>query len=924
MTSPHNFISIMMVLSVALFSSAGATDLVKIMAPTNPFDKGPKVWCNYLEAFLFDEFKRCGTCLFRNKSTKESCRNSTFKQCVQGILLSLHLYILSAGNNHSFYQIIVQKFCLCKVCKADRCLKDKLILITEPVGTIILREYLNNVQPLFLSSFEDYALKFKDYHERLMHKMVDFPNPGNSLKKKPKLYKFAWWMKMDHRLSTKFAFALINIKHGYQGACSEFHRFVVVSGDKSQGESKFVFCGLLTPFSLFPLGDVVKLSLICLQPSDFSTSNSGSNMCWTTNKVDAQFTLVDHKVVISHPVNMPVTVVQEKILLAEMYHLVSFVISVNMRFNIVFKLLSNAYCTHKIFDGPGSLHDSLKLNEHEYTTKTFQAFLSSVCHRDFMFNHFHNETFLINQIHYKGIEISPAKSFLTEKYFVTIGKQMTHFNLSSFDTHAGTIVEHLVVPKNFKVKITLKTIKFTGYHSPECSFGGIAFLDNVELLSSCENISYGTTFGHDILSTYQELFVVIFWYKILGKITVHFDVQRTLCNKVHLDPCSLQTFCSLSSNTPMLCDQHLTNVSSPSAIFKYHSGRTNFVDRMFTFSTKQKDNTQILFSLQINSSCLVIQVWSKFRSTLNGRTDCHFNLESDNQNMFTTDIEHHIKVSIPSQTYETGYVYYPVNMVDADKIVINNIKECKFTAFMTRGTKCYFTTTRYAGKPLFFTIDIGMPPHYSSSWFDIRLTSKKRTQKKENFPIGTQKICVNNFKIQLGTHLMNSIGNQTEISHAIFFLSLSSKHNGRSDICSVFAEGIGWNKNQQIAQKTQNHLLCFCTTFREVNEASLFFPFKNMDIKPAVPNLFLYIRSIESQKLSGRGILSKKCITVHSHVPSYLCKNNSMVSVRGEKEMNIYVEVFKKNQNISWQQASNICDELDGHLPQLHDTAAVE
>ncbi len=916
-TCPPKFVCTMMVfLSVVLFSSARAKDLVKILPPTNPFDKGPKVWFNYLKSFLFHEFKGSGKYLFGDKSSlHEGWRSSSVKQSVQVILFDLYSHILSAENISSFYQKAIQRFCLCKVCKADRCLKDKFLLITEPVGSIILKKYLENIHPHFLSSFEDYKLKFKDFYTRVAHQLTSLFNAQDSLKRKPKLYKFAWSMKLDKRLSTKFAFTLINIKHGFQGTCSEFHRFVVISGDKSQGGSKFVFCGLHTPFSLFPLGYVIKLLLICHQPSDFSPHNDGSNMCWTTNEVDAQFTLVDHKMVISQSVNVPVAAVQlkEKMALVQMYFVVSFVVCVSKRFNILFKLLPNLNCTHNIFNGPGSLHDSLKLNENEYTTKTFQAFLCLVCQQNYVFNHLHNETFLINEIHYKAIAIPTAKSFLT------IRKQMTPFNISSFDAHAGTIVEHLVVAQNFKAKITLKTRNFTGYHSPKCCFGGIAFLDNVELLTSCENISYGKTFGHDILSSNHELYLVVFWYKVLGKITVHFNVENTMCNKVHLDPCSLQMFCSPGSNKQHLCNLSLARVSSSLGKFKYGSG--SFVDHMIAMPSL---DTLISFTSHSNISCFIIQVWSKDTIIFNKRTDCFFTLQDDNQSILTSDIEHHIKVLIPPDTYETGYVYYPIRLIDADKIVTNNRQECEFNIFMTRGTKCYFTTTRYAGKPQFFAIEIGMPPHYSSSWIDIRITFNKRTNKKEIFPIGTQKIVVKNYIIQLKSQLVHSVENQTETSHMMFFLSASSKHKHSSDFFSVFLEGIGWRSTEATPKHPAFHFLCFCTTIEEVNEASLFFPFKYIDIKPPVPNLILYIRSIKLQTLFGRYIVSKKCDTLHPHIHSFFCKNISIVSVRGAIEIKFFVQVFTKNPKISWQHASNICEEFDGYLPQLHDTAALE
>ncbi len=881
-------------LSLAFFTSYEVHDLIKDLSASNPFDKGPKVWTNYVEAFLFHQFE-----------TYQHKQMFIFTQLIQNLPL---FHMLSVNKECCSKEI--ERLCLCKLCRRQGCLKDKGIVLRSPVGYFVLTEYLGKIQPHYVSSFDDYQLKFKENYERSMHGITRLHNMNleDYLKRKPKLFVFAWNLLLNQTLSVKFVFTLINIRYGYHGACSDFHKFQVMSNSETTGnQTMFEYCGLFAPFALFPPGKTIHLQLICHQAADVSPHNDGSNMCWVLNELEALFTVIDKGLVVSQSIKVYPTRVQEmeSIVLAQTNFLVSYLIQVNKRYRIVLKPGSSQHCVQRAFDGPGSSHNILQLEPHQHKTKTFQAFISVICSND-------KESQVKSQIHFKSDEIIPSHSFIQHR------EDWTLPDLCTPDTFGSSVV-HLTAPDKFKVKVTVKSVRFTGQYSSKCVFGGISFLEenDIQIKSLCKSTSENSTLGQNIYSSAQQLYLVVFWYSVLGNITGNLSVEKTNCNNKHIDPCPINIFCSPNSKALHLCHQYLSNVSSDKATFKKMMNTKSLLGHIFGASKEIKNDVQVSYTLHTNT-CFVIQVWPDPVNILNLRGDCFFSLWNKLLLDFAADVHHHVKVNIPIPPYETGYVYFPKYYVSAEKLSVVTPTICTNLAFMTRGTNCYFVTTEaiYAGQSSRFVLEMGMPPHYTSSWTDLKVVFDKRSHDMKNFPFDTKRVLLQSTEIFLASLLLPHNTNVTGDTHILFFINITSERRVEHAYKVKF-EGKGVTMTLSIVHQ----ILCFCSAFGEVNEVAFFVPFKSMMVAPFVPHSTLYLRPVNATFQSSHSL---GCKMNYSEFHSYSCENYSSIAFQGRRLHKKYFKLHNRIQKVSWEDASKMCEKLKAKLPMFHDPADLE
>ena len=93
------------------------------------------------------------------------------------------------------------------------------------------------------------------------------------------------------------------------------------------------------------------------------------------------------------------------------------------------------------------------------------------------------------------------------------------------------------VPRNFHVNVTIETLSHSGPNTGYCKYGGLSIYDNVtnitqEVLLLCTPLS--TQLKHVIVSSAENLFLILYSYWPYSKIMLNVKIQPSVCKGVHV------------------------------------------------------------------------------------------------------------------------------------------------------------------------------------------------------------------------------------------------------------------------------------------------------------------------------------------------------------------------------------------------------
>ncbi len=471
------------------------------------------------------------------------------------------------------------------------------------------------------------------------------------------------------------------------------------------------------------------------------------------------------------------------------------------------------------------------------------------------------------------------------------------------ETDVGTLALHLSPPHNSTVNVTLNKLHFTGPSAPGCAFGGTALIEQnkTEVLSICEPFNGRQGLAQNILSSVENLYLIIYWYKSLGVIAAHLLVQTTKCQAVHLDPCAVSYFCYNHDKSSVLCDRYLSKVSSDIASFKQTSARTSLLE--LVSMSRQRKVLSVTHTMHA-STCMTIQLRSSGLRWLDMKTDCFFTLKSTICFVQNVDVEYHIRVHIPDTNHETGYVFN-----------YNDVSQSNMDALMSRGTNTQSVTrTRTTKFKTLLKLQLGAPPHYSTAWTEIKIEITGKSHTGTVLPVDTVIVpFVPEQDAKPGGGIFD------KLPRALFFVSTNFTGDmrpfGKYTIAIISPVDVS---KPDLFIKVPIRLLCFASAFNEVHDVSLADTFAHIDLYPSSHSTYMYLRPVVSNNLSG----SLKC---PSEFASYfVCQMSPGADVYFKvKAPRLYIKWISKRKH-TWQVASETCQKLGGHLPLLYDATESE
>ena len=204
----------------------------------------------------------------------------------------------------------------------------------------------------------------------------------------------------------------------------------------------------------------------------------------------------------------------------------------------------NSCATVELFDGPGTLSPNIYRHKQEsYKTSTFQ----SIVH----------------------LWILPTENFKKECGFIFVTMTSTissKIKVNNFLTvnisHGFTKPEVWKIFSHTNLKLTIKTIMYTGYNDPICTFGGISvYTGNIdaEITNDCFSF-YNYIIDKDIYSNSNVTLLVLYSYKECGTLNITMQLSTTQCKPVTINTCALTHLCKYPNT--IMCKEHREQIKS--------------------------------------------------------------------------------------------------------------------------------------------------------------------------------------------------------------------------------------------------------------------------------------------------------------------------------------------------------------------------
>ncbi len=441
-----------------------------------------------------------------------------------------------------------------------------------------------------------------------------------------------------------------------------------------------------------------------------------------------------------------------------------------------------------------------------------------------------------------------------------------------------------------------------------------------EIISSCRSQAQGT-FHRNIYSSRSDMFLIVYWYKGSGTVSLNFTAEATECQSVHLDPCIIHNYCNQNHNK--LCQDYLAHKSS----------------NVFSLEQDPKNFKHFNFSLPTNT-CLVIQVSSKaiFRKVNKVHSGyCQLHLKDKFLPSLQSAVDYHVMVSLPPTLNPMATFFMPEPLVDTIFLRKSN-KHLSHDIYFDQQLEADMsveisTKTNPTGLPnLMEFLFLIAPEYYSAVWAEIQVkfSGALGTAVPASLPRGTMRI-----PLRPGAQL----GSFSAPHFRLFFPNPKQTHSKkqRSDL-SIASLGMGLpGKYLDLPCTRVDMQVCF----NEVHEISLPVPTMTMDIS----ELHIPHRKNDDTSVSAsafiqpadpqpQNVTSSKCQPGSSWTHKYKCtsfaqsgvhENHCVLLPKYITGCSVLPKYFfftlnPKVQNaLSWIQASELCVSLGGHLPRIFD-----
>ena len=175
------------------------------------------------------------------------------------------------------------------------------------------------------------------------------------------------------------------------------------------------------------------------------------------------------------------------------------------------------------YDGPdfhSNLYDVTTITT--FRSTSFQIFIMYLGHQQDTEMQFNS---------YKYVNNNYNVSFIKKKKMLKDSNSECAHRLNSLCAY------NFYVPRNFYVNVTILTLSYPGPNIGYCKYGGLSIYDNVanikqEILLLCTKLS--TQLKHVIVSSAENLFLILYSYRPYGKIMFNVKIQPSVCKGVHV------------------------------------------------------------------------------------------------------------------------------------------------------------------------------------------------------------------------------------------------------------------------------------------------------------------------------------------------------------------------------------------------------
>ncbi len=705
-----------------------------------------------------------------------------------------------------------------------------------------------------------------------------------------------WKINLHKHFAMKLLFSYVDIKQGQVGMCAQI-QILVIKWTLHFSTDNFSFCGVLAHLLLYPPSHDFLLLLRCFGSADFY---------WC--KLAFSYTVIGRGYFQSQPLSVCRNYsfelgVRECLLCGRDQFVISYLLTVKKNRNISLRWPLFRPYIYEIFDGPTI--QSRKLKVSDYQTRSYQAFLKIFIQRLVAKNSSHD-------VHYDSI-ILPVSEEMSVKDNRSIYR-LYSLNTSQFIP----IVVTLYSPQQLEVLIEVCAVKFTGYSSNKCSFGGIATLEaeGKEIISLCQTDNSPHSPNRHIYSQTSDVLVVLYRYNQLGEIFAQLNFTVTKCNSVHIDPCEKAWDNETFRNS-------------------------------YTFIKFRSCEAHFCFTPKDTRSCFVLQVYSK---DIFNRLSCHVTLRDKDVDLLNvSSVSIQIRLSVPSGGINMRIshlnwrsaiyrrLFHPRGKHPEDIfrdphssdiwVGFHAYSYADITFEATYGTKEYLLLWLWSQRQ-----------YYSFIWFETMWRFSKETPSttKTHF-LGDihvpSQLLLFHQSFYCNTHFALLLRNLPENLTLLFTFEFVAKPVGRCNVFGWIALTLmlGFNELYEV-HFMNNNLEIYLFMRKSENMAYLNWlqPLKHVSFgkkaKPPYAELTIRNRRQINTPSTGVGIKFQECKMTKFNHKTFMCFNLSIVKQLSDQNNSYFLiakehkdhACMQRHKRFSWFEAKQLCRDLGGILPTLH------
>ncbi len=729
----------------------------------------------------------------------------------------------------------------------------------------------------------------KNLNSKLIPNCPKYFHPLFSLFRTIAHHKVTTHFALPSLLSLKILLQQVKVLFGYQGMCYNEYNFKIdsFSGKRSMSE-ELLFCGFHSPFVLYLPSNNIALTSTC--------KSNNAWRCSPKHYVEMTFTVVDVGVVqsmntskynLSHPLK---DLIQFGSQYLSSYHLV-------VRKNCFISLdLNNLSNSNRVIDGPTKQGEPIECLDNKCNTTTFQGFVILLFQRKFK-PAMQNICFLSVQI----ISVNTTRLRTKEKSVLCVPHKKTMEN---------PLVIHILANQSFYVKITTNKFESTVPVSHQCTFGGLAFVDEVkketEDLTLCESAS-GSKLNRHYHSQESSLFVVLYWYLGFGSIECNITAENSKCVAINIDPCVLQFHCNLDSSESR-CSKFLAQIGSRAILLNHSHSHTD------TFTYKL-----------VRNNCFVFQVWTshtKGSGIYFGWSEYCIIYFKDMTIVRSADIDFKIRIStcVLEESFTIRRYEYHVNvpknasfeeLFPSRAFLNTSISDVDF------GIKTRAIQSLFYGYRLWFKVF----PYYSTYWAEIQVKYSKPSD-KDHF--GSH-LSPETFRVPLTSTLGFGTNRKTpekfQLKRVLYLFCFGTLNcSGANTNLFTFVVSL---RARNLAFEEISTSMKHVVVFNEVIELSVagviiqILPETKHTKLPKGTNFLLRFPQKKDLHKNDSQMAPTSCATERVSQSIFSCHTLTMkTEFAGKETTRKYIALWGRNQQKkSWVYSSTMCHQSDGYLP---------